>query len=766
MPKDLIGSGRLRVGVNPQDTSNFIARICGEDAANPQHLVLEYYANSANAPTQDFRKARGTVAVPANVAVGDRIIDIRATPRSTTFQLSGAIRSYVDAAVVAGQNPASRLEFETNANNAASQANAAIFSNGFLVLGNAKVARGVTESLGLLNLGGNGTVEAYLERASADTTPARFAMRKTRGTLAAPADVAVGDYLGYIAGEGRSTNVFETASMRMAVDAAVVAGQRPASRIEWYTNAVNTAPSANMALFNNGDLVIGFGKVARGATEAAGLLHVGADGSADIYTERASTDASGAQFVVRKSRGTLAAPTIVADADVLGEFRGSAYNGAAFQGVASMRVMVAGVVTNAQRPPTAFEFQTNISNAVATTKMIIDTGATGLVGISNNLFSATERPAAHLHILGEGAADLHLHLEKCVGDASGPLFEAFKARGTVAARANVAINDTVMTLEGFAYSTTYKDGAVLKFVVDAAVVAGQAPASRMEFYTNANNVAPTIRANLNSAGFFVWGTSGASQATGFAGFPSDGHIIACDSGEGAQHLYLQRASTANGPNITHRRSRGSFAALANVVDGDRMIRLAGMAYSGATGFWDTARIDSFVDGAVVDNQRPGSMLSFLTNAVNAAVTERLQITGVGNFGFNTSSYGASSVGVIGIGNRTTAPTGNPTAGSVLYAEAGATKIRGSGGTTTTIANADPHCPNCGRDYMKEYEHDGSKFAQGYFAVCLACLADAYEAKNGPQNWILRAKLPPTDPNTAPVVKKDPAAAKLPDVKGP
>jgi len=60
----------------------------------------------------------------------------------------------------------------------------------------------------------------------------------------------------------------------------------------------------------------------------------------------------------------------------------------------------------------------------------------------------------------------------------------------------------------------------------------------------------------------------------------------------------------------------------------------------------------------------------------------------GNFQFFnlTPSIGGGS-GVIGISNRTTAPTSNPSGGGILYCEAGALKYRGSGGTVTTIANA-------------------------------------------------------------------------------
>jgi len=56
------------------------------------------------------------------------------------------------------------------------------------------------------------------------------------------------------------------------------------------------------------------------------------------------------------------------------------------------------------------------------------------------------------------------------------------------------------------------------------------------------------------------------------------------------------------------------------------------------------------------------------------------------FGSLAGSFGGGD-GLIGIADRTTAPSSNPSGGGVLYAEAGALKWRGSGGTVTTIAAA-------------------------------------------------------------------------------
>jgi hypothetical protein len=51
------------------------------------------------------------------------------------------------------------------------------------------------------------------------------------------------------------------------------------------------------------------------------------------------------------------------------------------------------------------------------------------------------------------------------------------------------------------------------------------------------------------------------------------------------------------------------------------------------------------------------------------------------------SFGASSIGVVGITNAATLPTGNPTGGGVLYVNAGALTYRGSSGTVTILGPA-------------------------------------------------------------------------------
>lgn len=66
--------------------------------------------------------------------------------------------------------------------------------------------------------------------------------------------------------------------------------------------------------------------------------------------------------------------------------------------------------------------------------------------------------------------------------------------------------------------------------------------------------------------------------------------------------------------------------------------------------------------------------------VPGAVAPNLQLLSA------TASHGGG-VGVIGITNASTVPATNPSGGGVLYAESGALKWRGSGGTITTLGAA-------------------------------------------------------------------------------
>jgi hypothetical protein len=154
--------------------------------------------------------------------------------------------------------------------------------------------------------------------------------------------------------------------------------------------------------------------------------------------------------------------------------------------------------------------------------------------------------------------------------------------------------------------------------------------------------------------------------------------------------------------------------------------------------------DTSVNSYKYNGNNTASAIELSANSINlnyaASGTAGNTITLTTGFsvttGGNASFFGAGSFGsgtnVIFVTNRGAAPSSNPTGGFILYGESGAAKIRGSGGTTTTIANANPHCPTCKTDYVHEWENDN----YGYLAVCMNCYANdnkSFTRKKGAWN---------------------------------
>ncbi len=85
-------------------------------------------------------------------------------------------------------------------------------------------------------------------------------------------------------------------------------------------------------------------------------------------------------------------------------------------------------------------------------------------------------------------------------------------------------------------------------------------------------------------------------------------------------------------------------------------------------------------------------------------------------------YGGNSfAGTMFVANAGVVPGSNPSGGGFLYSQSGAGKWRGSSGTVTTFGPANPHCPNCGTDFVHEWQNDDLNY--GYLVVCMNCYAN-------------------------------------------
>ena len=107
------------------------------------------------------------------------------------------------------------------------------------------------------------------------------------------------------------------------------------------------------------------------------------------------------------------------------------------------------------------------------------------------------------------------------------------------------------------------------------------------------------------------------------------------------------------------------------------------------------------------------------NTSNASYVQFFDSTG-GNVAIGGYSFGSSANFNLAIYNGT-AP-GSTIGGVSIYAEGGAAKVMGSGGTITTFGAADPHCQRCGRDFAMEWENE----KYGKLAICAWCLSEKFE----------------------------------------
>jgi len=123
----------------------------------------------------------------------------------------------------------------------------------------------------------------------------------------------------------------------------------------------------------------------------------------------------------------------------------------------------------------------------------------------------------------------------------------------------------------------------------------------------------------------------------------------------------------------------SYTSLLVEDDNHTMITIA--TPNNRSGYLYFADEDANTVGGITYNHNNDSMV-LRTNS-----SSRVTIDNNGNVGIGTTDQFGGGAKVIGIANRTTAPSSNPSGGGVLYVESGALKYRGSSGTVTTIAVA-------------------------------------------------------------------------------
>lgn len=263
------------------------------------------------------------------------------------------------------------------------------------------------------------------------------------------------------------------------------------------------------------------------------------------------------------------------------------------------------------------------------TVVVMQTGAsliTPVLGVATGttlaLGTNVTNRAGVLYLADDSIASLYM-------DGGGGTRGAIYLRnsgGTQASRTASPDNSTVGNIEAFPYTPTggYWPGASIDFVIDGTVTNGQAPPTRINFYTNPNNdvtaLAMTIRSDLTSqffgnVGIHASPVSGSSLTVGLNINISNNQAVQWG---GANDLIQGNGST-------HALSAYTNGSLALTIDSAQKT-----TFSGALGFTMTNTLDIGTSATVLAPRTVYAGTSFV--GPTGTFTTRVNTPQVGNSG--------------------------------------------------------------------------------------------------------------------------------------
>lgn len=177
-----------------------------------------------------------------------------------------------------------------------------------------------------------------------------------------------------------------------------------------------------------------------------GDLTVRRDQAVTLLVQRNTTDAGGPSLTHQKSRGTNAAPTIVAASDELGSLTWRGWDGAAYQPAAQIRALVDGTPGAGDMPG----------------KLSLLTSADGGVTLTERLSISQAGAVTVPGTLGIGAApvaDLHVQIARAGGDADARIGNTSTAASANGARLLMAADGANNTGDVFTRLVSKNGGA-------------------------------------------------------------------------------------------------------------------------------------------------------------------------------------------------------------------------------------------------------------------------------------------------------------------
>ena len=285
------------------------------------------------------------------------------------------------------------------------------------------------------------------------------------------------------------------------------------------TFQVNQSDSTNVLTVDTTN-----GRVGVGTGTPLAPFHIAKNNTPNLFfiDNATSTGASGAQFFLRRSRGTIASPSIVSAGDRLALFSAQGYNTAAYTNTAAgFRILVDGEPST--NVPGKFQFLTTEATG-ATDQVRMTIKANGNVGISSSdplsKLSIGDLPQSLLRtealgVYEDGSTGVAILVSRASNDSGGSTYECVKSRGTHASPSTVSAGDDL----GGIFFSGYNDqvrAAVAYMIsqVETGVSATGADfPTRLAFYTTPDGSATASeRMRIDNAGNVTIGVAASANA--------------------------------------------------------------------------------------------------------------------------------------------------------------------------------------------------------------------------------------------------------------
>jgi len=389
------------------------------------------------------------------------------------------------------------------------------------------------------------------------------------------------------------------------------------------TNGALTQDNANI-FWNDTDNRLGIG-ITSPITNvhihdaSSSQLYISGNATVNAYMARYSTDATSANYVLRKYRGTYSAATAVASSDVIGQILFQAYGGTNERSIAA----ISGVVDT-------YTSDSNISSY--------------LTFYTTPAGSVTSAERVRIDKLGQ----LSISGPESTAD-SLIVYQSTSGNG-INLKGRSADNYSNLRFVNNAYTVQYG-----QMTANASQLTIETTASiPMLFY-----IGGAEKARIDTSGNFLLGTT---TATGNLNTYSATNALWYNAGDSTTASYNARFSgDSSAPDIFFRKARGSVASPSAVATSDGIGRIGFQVYGGSN-YRTIAFITSSVDAYTSDTDIASRLGFFTSPAGGVATSERMRITGAGNIVLGTQAALSTSAtdGFVYIPTSAGAPTGVPT----------------------------------------------------------------------------------------------------------